>query len=162
MATLPCYSWWVNDRKELSLILCSLEANVVNIGMNKNESKGRWHTGVGAFRASVTAGKWLSSSLIMMEPRHCPLGPVLVLRIPWMLACVISAWSPGMRILLSLLTFQGCSSPCDRAPGLLSQGREGEKHKAMSLFQVLTANPPHLVEERVSFQNRVWIFHVND
>ena len=66
-----------------------------------------------------------------------------------------------MRILLSLLTFQGCSSPCDQAPGLLSQGREGEKHEAISLFQVLTANLPHLVEERVSFQNRVWIFHVN-
>lgn len=141
MATLPCYSWWLKNRKELSLILFSLEANMVNIGLDRSESEGRWPTWVGVFRASVTTGKWLSSSLMMISPWSpstgicCPLGPLLALKVAWVLACLISALSPQMRLLLSLVTCQGCSRPWDQARGPPLSGEGGTEtrgHESLS------------------------------
>lgn len=59
----------------------------------------------------------------------CQLDPVLVLRTPWMLACLAPALSTGIKTLRSLITFHCCSGPCEKAPAPFSPGKKGKKHE---------------------------------
>lgn len=66
-----------NNRKELSLIVCSLVTVKVNVGTDESESKRRGHAWLDTCRSSVTVVKWLSSSIMMLRPWSAIMGPLL-------------------------------------------------------------------------------------